>query len=141
MRVSLLLLFAIAFVACQPSAKQAETGTAPKGDPKFGIQKEIHNFGAVHAGELLSYSFKFSNDGGGELRIDSVETDCGCLEVSFPHQPVKAGEDNYIEVLFNSAGEVGNVLKQIHVYTNANKKAQDLMITAKVENELINIYN
>lgn len=141
MKTSLLLLLTIAFAACQPSQKQVETGTTAKGDPKFGIQKEIHNFGAVQAGELLSYSFKFSNDGGGELRIDSVETDCGCLEVSFPHESIKAGEDNYIEVLFNSAGEVGNVLKQIRVFTNAGKTAQELMITAKVENELINIYN
>jgi hypothetical protein len=141
MKVALLLIFAIGFAACQPKAKQREAGTLPKGEPKFGIQKEIHNFGTVHAGELLSYSFKFTNDGKSDLKIDSVLAGCGCLEVSFPHEPVKAGEDNYIEVLFNSAGEVGNVLKQIRVYTNASEKAHELIITAKVENELINIYN
>lgn len=141
MRVFLLLLFVFTMAACQHSAKQTETENELKGEPKFGIQKEIHNFGAVHAGELLSYSFKFINTGSGNLKIDSVQTDCGCLEVSFPPEAVKAGEDNYIEVLFNSAGEVGNVMKQIRVYSNGSKKAQELIITAKVENDLIDIYN
>ncbi|PTN07776.1 DUF1573 domain-containing protein [Mangrovibacterium marinum] len=141
MRLPFLLILILAVVACQPASKPAKNEAAAKGEPKFGIQKEIHNFGTIQAGELLSFSFQFSNEGTGELIIDSITADCGCIEINFPKQAITAGEHQYIEVLFNSAGEVGNVLKQIRVYTNADKTAQELLITATVENDLLNIYN
>ena len=141
MKFFIFILILIGVQACKSSTKSNNYSSESKGDPKFAIQEEIHNFGTVHAGEVLSYSFRFTNDGTNDLVIDSAKVDCGCLDISYPPKPVKAGDYNFIEVVFNSSGEVGNVLKQIQLYTNDGSDVKKLMITAKVENELINIYN
>jgi len=137
----LFFLSLLCFAACQSPVKQNSAVEQPKGEPKFVIQEEIHNFGTVHAGELLSYSFKFKNEGTGKLHIDNVETDCGCIEVSYPDEATLPGDSGFVEVLFNSAGEVGQVLKQIRVYYNESKTPRELIITASVKNEFININN
>lgn len=135
------LLLALLF-ACTPKTQPESPGAdTTGGEPKFAIQEEIYNFGTVQSGEMVSYSFRFSNDGTGNLLITSVETDCGCIQVDYPHEAVKPGDSASIDVLFNTAGEVGQVLKQISVQTNASKKTRPLMITAKVENELFKSYN
>lgn len=126
--------------ACQQGSKPAPSTPEPNGRPKFAIQEEIYNFGKVQAGEMVSYSFKFSNQGHAALQITKVETDCGCLHIDYPNEPVKPGDFSYIEVLFNTAGEVGQVLKQISVYTNEEEQPKKLMLTARVENELFNSY-
>jgi len=141
MRSLLFILLTTGLLACKSHTKSNDYPVKLKGNPKFAIQEEIHNFGTVQAGEVLSYSFRFTNEGKGDLLIDSVAVDCGCLKISFPQEPVKSGDYNFIEVLFNSSGEVGNVLKPIRIFTNEGGEAQKLMIAAKVENELINIYN
>jgi len=141
MKLFIFILILLGFQACKSSTKSNDYSKEPKGDPKFAIQEEIHNFGTVHAGEVLSYSFRFTNEGTGNLVIDSTKVDCGCLEISYPPEAVKAGDYNFIEVVFNSSGEVGNVVKQIQVFANDGKEPQKLMITARVENELINLYN
>ncbi|WP_163711185.1 DUF1573 domain-containing protein [Mangrovibacterium lignilyticum] len=141
MRPIAFILFLMGLLSCNSAKKSNNSAVEAKGNPKFAIQEEIHNFGTVQAGELVSYSFKFTNKGDGDLIIDSVDVECGCLKITFPQEPVPAGDYNFIEVLFNSSGEVGNVVKQIQVFSNAGKEAEKLMITARVNNELINIYN
>lgn len=138
----LIAIILMAFAcACNNGPKPAGESPAPDAKAKFAIQEEIHNFGSVQAGEMLSYSFKFTNEGDVDLLITKVETDCGCLHINYPEEPVKPGESSYIEVLLNTAGEVGQVLKQISVYTNAQHDAKSLIIGVKVENELFNLYN
>ena len=141
MKIFVFIFLVIGFQACKSPTKSTDYSQESKGDPKFAIQEEIHNFGTVQAGEVLSYSFRVTNNGTGDLVIDSAKVDCGCLEIGYPPEPIKAGDYNFVEVVFNSSGEVGNVLKQIQLYTNDGNDAKKLMITARVENELINIYN
>lgn len=98
---------------------------------------EFHNFGKIEAGEQISFSFKFQNTGTGVLKIDSVISDCGCIVVSFPEENILPNESNYIDVLFNSRGEMGRVLRQIEIFAN-NGQNTSLSITADVNNPIFN---
>lgn len=140
MQIRFLAFFLLLLWACGGNKPQKQASTDPIGNPKFAIQEDFHNFGAVEAGELVSFSFKFTNEGTGNLLIDSIHVDCGCLHVNYPQEPIKAGEKGYVEVLFNTAGEVGYTLKQIEIYSNTPEQLQRLAVTAQVNNKMINIY-
>jgi hypothetical protein len=101
---------------------------------------EMHDFGKVKSGEILAYSFVFSNKGENGLTIKKAEADCGCLKAKIPKETVKPGEKGIIEVEFNSAGLFGKQLKTIEIQSNS-KEPKHLIIFAEVENELFEIKN
>lgn len=135
------LLTILLFFACNNAANNNEKEVnREQGFPKFEFQEELHNFGNLKAGEIVVYSFKFNNSGSNVLYIQSAESDCGCVTVEFPKEGISPGENGYIEITFNSAGEVGKVYKEIQLTSNSEEKEITLVITANIENELLNIY-
>lgn len=129
----ILLLFALS-IGCNSTNKNEKT--AKPGNPKFGVQPEIHNFGTLESGEVVSFSFKITNLGDGVLKIDSIDNGCGCIETHWPDKKLHTNESEYLEVVFNSAGEWGNIYKPIVLYTNTKETEKILYISAKVNNQL-----
>jgi len=119
-----------------PVEKSDESGVA-----KFVFSEEIHNFGSLKAGEVVSFTFVFRNEGTKTLTITDVDSGCGCTEVIIPNKTIGAGEEGRIEIVYNSAGEVGNQLKTITITTNADEPKKQLFIKAKVTNEIIELYS
>jgi hypothetical protein len=119
-----------------PVNKSDEAGVA-----KFVVSEEIHNFGSLKAGEIVTYTFVFRNDGTKTLTIEQAVADCGCTEINIPEKNIAPGKEGHIEVTFNSAGEVGKVLKTITITSNAEATQRQLFIRANVSNELIEIYS
>jgi len=126
------------------SAKQ-KPGTTEKSDEsgvaKFVFSEEIHNFGSVKAGEIVVFSFVFKNEGSKTLTITGVDSGCGCTEVNIPSKSVAPGQEGIIEVMYNSAGEVGNQLKTITIFSNAETPRKEIYIRANVSNEIIELYS
>jgi hypothetical protein len=119
-----------------PANQDNETGVA-----KFVFSEEIHNFGSLKAGEIVSFTFVFRNEGTKTLTIRNVDSGCGCTEVKIPNKEIEPGKEGQIEVIYNSAGEVGKQLKTITLFSNAEQKQKQLFIKANVTNELIEIYS
>jgi hypothetical protein len=119
-----------------PANQDNETGVA-----KFVFLEEIHNFGSLKAGEIVSFTFVFRNEGTKTLTITNVDSGCGCTEVKIPNKEIGPGKEGQIEVIYNSAGEVGKQLKTITLFSNAEQKQKQLFIKANVTNELIEIYS
>ena len=117
-----------------PIAKSDESGIA-----KFVFSEEIHNFGSLNAGETVSYTFVFRNEGTKTLNITGVDSGCGCTEVKIENKSVQPGQEGRIEVIYNSAGEVGRQLKTITLFSNAEKPEMQIFIRANVTNDLIEI--
>jgi len=107
----------------------------------FEFSEEIHNFGSLKAGEVVSYTFVFRNVGTKTLVIDHAEADCACTEVKIPEKNIAPGKEGQIEVIFDSSGEVGNTLKTVIITSNAEKPETKLYIKANITNELIEIYS
>ncbi len=104
------------------------------------FDSEMHDFGKIKSGEILSYSFVFSNTGESDLIIIKAESDCGCLQATTQNELVKPGEKGIIKVKFNSSGLFGKQLKTIEIQSNS-KEPKHLIIFAEVENELFEIKN
>lgn len=138
-----LALFTLSFSACQPGAKKPEPAKQPatEGIAAFAFSEEMHNFGSLNAGEIVSYTFVFRNSGNKTLVIDRIDSGCGCLEVKIPEMSIEPGDEGSIEVIYNSAGEVGNQLRTITLFSNAETPEKQLFIRATVTNEMIEIYS
>ncbi len=119
-----------------PADQGNESGIA-----KFVFSEEMHNFGSLNAGEVVSFTFIFRNEGTKTLIINNVDSGCGCTEVKIPNKSIEPGQEGQIEVIYNSAGEVGKQLKTITLFSNAEHAEKQIFIKANITNELIEIYS
>lgn len=140
-KIAAILLLSIGISCQNTNKKEAEKSQKNEGTPKFEFQEEFHNFGSLEAGEVVAFSFQFTNIGDGTLVIQKVETDCGCTEVHFPKKGIAPGGSDFIEVVFNSAGETGNTYKEVQVFANTTNGVKKLSIAAKVKNDIINLHS
>lgn len=141
--INLLAIVFLMLAACSSGEKKAqpakkETGT---GVAKFVFSEELHNFGSLTAGEIVAFTFTFKNGGTKSLTIKEIKTSCGCTEVKMPNKPIGPGEEGYLEVIYNSAGETGKQLHTITIFSDADQPKKQLYIRATVKNELIEIYS
>jgi len=141
MKMFLYISFFIVFVSCQTENRKQSVSEAGKAAPEgqFVVRKEFHNFGELKEGESVAYSFWFKNGGEAALKISGSETDCGCIQVSVPDEAVMPGDSAYVEVVYNSAGDVGKVLKTITLFANTKKKKIQFHIIADVKSEWIEL--
>jgi len=110
-------LVAVAVVLFFVVANSNITATA-KG-PKIVFKETVHDFGKVPQGPSIQYNFKFTNKGGGVLKIVRVQTTCGCTGANVGEKTEYAkNESGEIKVEFNTQGRQGPQEKAIIVYTN-----------------------
>lgn len=135
------ILFGLMLVSCSSGTPKAlSTGKSDEsGVAKFVFSEEIHNFGSLNAGELVSYTFIFRNEGTKTLIITGVDSGCGCTEVKIARKSIAPGEEGKIEVIYNSAGEVGRQLKTITLLSNAETPQKQIFIKANVTNDVIEL--
>lgn len=115
------------------------TGSEKKKQPgRIEFTKEIHNFGELKNGEIVAFSFQFKNSGGTAFRLTKVEPACGCLAVQYDKGEIQPQAISAIEVIFNSKGEWGNLIKSVEIETSSGEK-KSLTIGAFVENSNFNI--
>ncbi len=105
--------------------------------PEIVFIRELHNFGTLKAGEIVSFSFVFMNNGKIPVKIKKVDTSCGCIKTNYDKGEIGRGEKSAIEVIFNTSGEWGKQLKVIQVETSSGEK-KELRISAYIENENFN---
>jgi len=104
---------------------------------KIVFDKEIHNFGTLKDGEIVSFSFIFRNAGGSPFTINKVEKTCGCIDFRYNSSAIQPGETSSVELIFNTAGEWGNQIKGVVVETSDGEQ-KDLQIGAYIENKQFN---
>ena len=124
------------FTACNNEAKSegntAATKVKSENLPVMLFKEEIHNFGTIIQGEKVSYSFVFKNTGNSDLLISSATGSCGCTVPTFPKEPVKAGEEAKIDVVFDSDGKSGLVEKTVTLVSNCNPSSKVLTIHSNI---------
>ncbi|MBP5548642.1 MAG: DUF1573 domain-containing protein [Bacteroidales bacterium] len=100
--------------------------------PIITFETDMHDFGQLMAGEVISYSFKFTNTGNADLIISSCDASCGCTVADYPHQRIAPGKTGYITVSFKSQGMSGTQIKDVIVASNAQPAHYRLRIKATV---------
>ena len=91
------------------------------------------NYGKISKGDNGVRIFKFTNIGSKPLIIDKVYSSCGCTIPKKPSSPIDPGEDDEIQVKYDT-NRVGPIRKTITVLSNAiNSPTISLKITGNVE--------
>lgn len=137
----IVLLFILVLFSCgQNSTKDSESKeiNLPEGKTSIEFKEKMHNFGKLTAGEIVAFTFEFTNTGTNSYAIKSIHSDCGCVTANFKKIPVKPGETGIIEVEFDTAGLVGKEFKTIEIKGNS-KELKHLAIFAEVKNKFIDI--
>jgi Protein of unknown function (DUF1573) len=127
-----------------------ENATAPKipkeksGYPKF--EKTAHDLGQIYRGQRFRLTYPFKNDGQGVLKINNLNSSCGCVQF----QPesvseIAPGASGNILIDFDSSIFVGNTQRTILVESNSMfKPIVTLSVSAQILQEIepeLNIIN
>jgi len=91
------------------------------------------DLGEVKSGESIEISFDFTNESENEVQILSAKGSCGCTNVSYPEEPISAGETASITASFKSSKE-GIFKKHIKVQTSESEELTYLYFKGEVVN-------
>lgn len=139
--LAIALLFSVMTACDQKTGAQLSTDlvTNPKSathasDNQAAIKfdKEEHDFGSLLQGEVVSYSFYFTNTGNQPLIITSVGSSCGCTVGDYPREPIAPGEKGNIKVTYDSKGHRGFQSRSLTVMSNTMPAKTVLRIKGKV---------
>lgn len=121
-----------AAVAAKVGSAKTATITHTDG-PVLSFENETYSFGEIAKGEVVSYSFRFTNTGAVPLIITDAVATCGCTVPEIPKEPIKPGEAGELKVVFNSAGKQGRQDKTVTVKSNALNSAIELHLTGEIK--------
>ena len=100
--------------------------------PAFNFAEDRHHFGEVSEGEVVSYTFVFTNSGGSDLVIASATGSCGCTVPEYSKNPVAPGSKGEIKVTFDTNGKSGMVSKTITLVANTVPATKVLTVSAEI---------
>src|SRR6185369_886706 len=86
--------------------------------PKIQFEKPIYDFEKVKSGEMVKYTYIFTNTGDSTLFVTNVQPSCGCTTAGDWTHQVEPGQTGTVPVQFNSANYGGMVVKQVTVTSN-----------------------
>lgn len=127
--IGLAIVFSMLFIVFTNSKL-----TASLRAPKIVFKENAHDFGNVPRGPELQYNFKFTNKGNAVLKIERVQTTCGCTGANVGDKTeYKKNESGEIKVTFNTQGRSGHQEKIISVFSNDPECPQkDLKVICNV---------
>jgi len=100
------------------SATAAVASAASATGPKIVFATPVHDFGQIKDGEVVKYTYVFTNVGGAILQVSNVQASCGCTTAGEWTRQVEPGKTGNIPIQFNSGGFSGKVGKSITVTCN-----------------------
>lgn len=114
-----------------PTASSIESNLTA--NASFKWENTVHNFGNIKQGEIVNYTFKFTNNGTEDLQIQSTSASCGCTVPQHTKEAIPPGGTGEIVVRFDSKGKSGQQSPVITVVANTNPKQTRLSLRGFVQ--------
>ncbi len=86
--------------------------------PRIQFATPVHDFGQIKGGEVVKYTYVFTNAGQQLLEVTAVQASCGCTTAGDWSRQVEPGQTGSIPIQFNSGNFRGDVTKAITVTCN-----------------------
>ncbi|MDE6564724.1 MAG: DUF1573 domain-containing protein [Muribaculaceae bacterium] len=120
------LIVAIVLMAAVPAS-------ARKPGEKVGLEfpELSYDFGTIEGGEgkYVVHEFTFNNTGDGAVAVISAIASCGCTRPEYTRKPVAPGKTGKVKVTFNTAGQKGEINKDIKLrLRSANGKSEQVTL-------------
>lgn len=84
------------------------------------MKETAFNFGTIPQGKPVYHFFEVTNMGKEPLKIDNVQTSCGCTTPEWSREPIAPGATTMVKVGYNSAAE-GPFEKSITIQYNQSQ--------------------
>jgi len=120
-RAIFLLLLTWCTLLAIPTLVAAQAQTVPQtatNPPQITFTEAVFDFGKVEQGDQVNHLFRFTNQGGRDLRIESVKTSCGCTAAVISAEVTAPGSEGTIRATFDTSKFFGEKVKQITVHSN-----------------------
>jgi len=91
-----------------------------------------YDFGSVNEGDIVDYTFKFTNTGDSPLVINKATATCGCTVPQWPRDPINPGSTGEIKIKFNSKNRKNLQTKYVNINANTKPEVTRLKITGNV---------
>ncbi len=118
------------------AVSQAEPTSSENNDatefPVMTFEQTEYDFGSVKEGDIVDYTFKFTNTGNFPLIINKATATCGCTVPEWPKEPIAVGEKGEIKVKFNSKNRRNLQTKYVNINANTKPEVTRLKITGNV---------
>jgi hypothetical protein len=92
----------------------------------FYASNKTIRFPKTKEGEKLKYRYIVKNTGKAPLEFYGFEAECTCTEVTIPKNAIKPGEQDFIDVVFDTNGKYYFQDRIIYLSTNTRKKREKL---------------
>lgn len=115
----ILTLFTLSLSALFLHAQEAPA-TAPEA---LKFKETVHDFGNIPQGKPVYYTFELVNTSKEAVKIENVQTSCGCTTPEWKKEPIDAGASTTIKVGYNAAAP-GTFEKYITVLYNGSQVKQ-----------------
>ena len=89
--------------------------------------------GTVREGEKVILEFSLKNGFEEPFVVKHVVSSCGCTVFKYPYEPIMPGETAAMEVVFNSDGFLGEIIKEAKIYTSASEQPFRLLLEGRVK--------
>lgn len=129
MKYFLLLLLSILLVNCKNKKENLPEKLKLS---KVKITQTVFNFGDIHLGDTVNYSFIIKNISERKFIIDTVGTSCGFTTIQFTRDSVRKNQIAKIQVQF-IADQSGKISKSIVVSDNTETGFQTFYLKGKVK--------
>lgn len=97
-----------------PLAAPSAAPPATNAGPKIQFATPVYDFGKAKCGDIVKYTYYFTNTGVETLELNNVQGSCGCTAVGNWSRKVEPGQTGEIPVQFNSANFNGPVTQDRH---------------------------
>lgn len=141
---AILICMGMAVVACSGKQEKIDAGLINNPATPDGVDENVarpvitfdeieHDFGTLKEGEIVSYTYTFTNTGNANLIISSVVPGCGCTVADFTKTPIPPKKKGEVAIAFNSKDKKGMQRKRVSVQANTYPAETVLWFTADVE--------
>lgn len=98
---------------------------------KIQFQKDRVDYGTVKVGSDPYRTLEFKNSGTEDLSISAVDSNCGCVVVTFPKEVIKSGESGVLKIWYDT-NRIGPFTKSFVVKYNTTQPEQKIFISGMV---------
>lgn len=118
-----------------PVITPAETAPEEKPEgplPVINFETTDHDFGTIKEGDVVEYTYKFTNTGEAPLIIQSAKGSCGCTASDWTKESIPAGGTGFVKAKFDSNGKQNLQNKTVTITANTWPKQNVVRFKAMV---------
>ena len=102
--------------------------------PAFKFEKKVLKLPKTKAGEVLSISYPFTNEGNVPLIISDIKVACSCTKPSWPAYPILPGKTDTIHVSINTKTLIGWQDRILEIHSNTVNSPDKIRFKLMVDN-------